>query len=117
VDFAKIDSTYEQLIDQTFIARQSPPSPEAALMDGVLDGEVQQAIDRLPEEYRIVVLLALVEEMSYKEISSALSIPLGTVMSRLHRGRKLLQADLVEFAARKGILGRQAGVAAHGDSK
>lgn len=117
VDFGKIDSTYEQLIDQSFIAHQTPPSPEAALMDSVLDGEIQQAIDRLPEEYRTVVLLALMEEMSYKEISSALSIPLGTVMSRLHRGRKLLQADLLEFATRKGILGRDARVAAHEDPK
>jgi RNA polymerase sigma-70 factor (ECF subfamily) len=59
---------------------------------------------RLPEEYRTVVLMALLEEMSYKEIAAALSIPLGTVMSRLHRGRKMLQASLVEFARRKGIL-------------
>ena len=49
--------------------------------------------------------MALVEEMSYKEIAAALSIPLGTVMSRLHRGRKLLQASLLEYARRKGILG------------
>jgi len=117
VDFGKIDSTYEQLIDENFIAGQTPPSPEAALMDSVLDGEIQQAIDRLPEEYRTVVLLALVEEMSYKEISAVLSIPLGTVMSRLHRGRKLLQGDLVEFATRRGILGRNVNVAAHEDPK
>lgn len=117
VDFGKIESTYEQMIDATFIARQSPPSPEVALMDSVLDGEIQQAMDKLPEEYRTVVLLALMEEMSYKEISSALSIPIGTVMSRLHRGRKLLQADLVEFATRKGILGRDLDVAAHEDSR
>ncbi len=50
------------------------------------------------------MIMALVEEMSYKEIASSLSIPLGTVMSRLHRGRKLLQAALLEFAERKGII-------------
>ena len=75
-------------------------------MDGVLDDEVQQALAQLPEEYRTVVLMALLEEMSYKEIASALSIPLGTVMSRLHRGRKMLQAELLEFARAKGILRR-----------
>ena len=64
-------------------------------MDGVLDGEVQSAIDDLPEEYRSVVIMALVEEMSYKEIASALSIPLGTVMSRLHRARKRIR-DAIE---------------------
>jgi RNA polymerase sigma-70 factor (ECF subfamily) len=51
-----------------------------------------------------VVVLALVEEMSYKEISRTLSIPLGTVMSRLHRGRKQLQAGLLEYASRRGII-------------
>ena len=68
------------------------------------DEEVDQALERLPEEYRTVVLMALIEEMSYKEIAAALSIPLGTVMSRLHRGRKLLQASLLEYAEKKGIL-------------
>ena len=51
-----------------------------------------------------MVLMALLEEMTYKDIASALSIPLGTVMSRLHRGRKMLQSQLIEFARRKGIL-------------
>ena len=73
-------------------------------MNGVLDEEVETAIARLPEEYRSVVILALVEELSYKEIASALSIPLGTVMSRLHRGRKQLQGQLMEYARKKGIL-------------
>ncbi len=84
-------------------------------MDRTLDGQVQQALDQLSEEYRLVVLMALLEEMSYKEIASALSIPLGTVMSRLHRGRKMLQASLLEFAQRKGILRRAADVATDED--
>ena len=79
-------------------------------MNGVLDAEVQVAIRDLPEEYRLVVLMALLEEMSYKEIAAALSIPLGTVMSRLHRGRKLLQARLLEYAERRGILPHRRGV-------
>jgi len=104
VDFGKIESSYEQAIEESFLTENRPASPEAAVMDGVLDEEVQQALELLPEEYRSVVLMALLEEMSYKEISQALSVPLGTVMSRLHRGRKLLQAQLLEFATRKGIL-------------
>jgi len=110
VDFGKIEATYEQMIEETFIRDRTPPSPEELVMDGVLDDEIQQAMGRLPEEYRTVVLMALLEEMSYKDIAAALSIPLGTVMSRLHRGRKLLQASLLEFARRKGIVGRPADV-------
>lgn len=106
VDFAKIESTYEQLIEETFLRDRTPSSPEEVLVDGMLDEEVEQAVAGLPEEYRTVVLMALLEEMSYKEIAAALSIPLGTVMSRLHRGRKLLQASLLEFARRRGILRR-----------
>jgi len=105
VDFAKIESAYEQAIDEEFLRRSQPASPEELVMEGILDHEIQQAVLDLPEEYRLVVLMALLEEMSYKEISSALSIPLGTVMSRLHRGRRLLQGALVDLARKRGILG------------
>jgi len=104
VDFTKIESAYEQAVDEEFLRKSRPPSPEAAVMEQVLDEEVQQAITDLPEEYRSVVLMALVEEMSYKEIAAAMSIPLGTVMSRLHRGRKMLQTSLLEYVRRKGIV-------------
>jgi RNA polymerase sigma-70 factor (ECF subfamily) len=106
VDFAKVEMTYERIIDEEFIRQNQPSSPEESVMAQILDDEVQGALNGLPEEYREVVIMALAEEMSYKEIASALSIPLGTVMSRLHRGRKLLQATLLEYAQRKGILKR-----------
>jgi RNA polymerase sigma-70 factor (ECF subfamily) len=111
VDFAKLESSYEVMVAEDYLNAHQPPSPEKSVMDAVLDDEIQQAMARLPEEYRSVVIMALVEEMSYKEIASALSVPLGTVMSRLHRGRKLLQASLLEFARRKGILSSRADVA------
>jgi RNA polymerase sigma-70 factor (ECF subfamily) len=110
VDFDKVEMAYERMIDDAFLESHQPVSPEKAVMDGVLDEEVQQAMDALPEEYRTVVVLALAEEMSYKEIAGTLSIPLGTVMSRLHRGRKLLQKSLLEYARRKGIIGGRGGV-------
>ncbi len=110
VDFDKVELVYERLVDDAFLQSRQPVSPEQAVMDGVLDAEVQQAMDALPEEYRTVVVLALAEEMSYKEIAGALSIPLGTVMSRLHRGRKLLQKSLLEYARRKGIISGRGGV-------
>ena len=104
VDFSKIESGYEQMIQEDYRSEHSRPTPEKVVMDGVLDHEVRDAIDALPAEYRVVVLLALVEELSYKEISAALSIPLGTVMSRLHRGRKLLQSRLTDYARKRGII-------------
>jgi len=119
VELDKVEAAYEKMVDEEFLRAKQPPSPERLVMDGVLDEEVRQALDDLPEEYRSVVLMALAEEMSDKEIAAALSIPLGTVMSRLHRGRKLLQAALMEYVKRKGILGSrddvsQAGAAGDG---
>jgi RNA polymerase sigma-70 factor (ECF subfamily) len=110
VESDKIEASYEQMVESTFLGPRAAASPEALLMEGVLDREVHEALARLPEEYRTVVLLALLEELSYREIATALSIPLGTVMSRLHRGRKLLQAALVGLARRKGIVRGPAGV-------
>lgn len=70
----------------------------------VFDDEINAAIDKLPDEYRLVVLLADVESLSYKEISEALDKPIGTVMSRLHRGRKMLQKTLVKYAHDHGYI-------------
>ena len=106
---------YEQMVEENFLSERQAPTPESVVMDGVLDGEIQEAMAELPEEYRTVVVMALVDEMSYKEIATALTIPLGTVMSRLHRGRKLLQAALLEFARRKGIVKGPRSVAPDGD--
>jgi len=117
VDFSKIEAVYDRVVSEEFLQDHQPRDPEEILMDGVLDHEVEEAIARLPDEYRAVVILALVEELSYKEIAATLSIPLGTVMSRLHRGRKQLQAALLEFAERKGILRRRSDVATGEDLK
>ncbi len=72
-------------------------------MDLVTDQEVKDAIEALPEQFRMAVLLADVEGFSYKEIAEILDIPIGTVMSRLHRGRKALQKALFEFATSRGL--------------
>jgi RNA polymerase sigma-70 factor (ECF subfamily) len=78
-------------------------SAEDELMDWFTDAEVKAAVESLPEQFRMAVLLADVEGFSYKEIAEILDIPIGTVMSRLHRGRKSLQKQLFEFAAARGI--------------
>ena len=71
---------------------------EAPTPEGLTDEEVLSAISRIPHNYSQVVVLADVEELSYKEIAGALAIPIGTVMSRLSRGRKLLREELAEYA-------------------
>ena len=116
VDFSKVELAYERIVDEQFLQAHRPVSPEEALMNGILDEEIETALARLPEEYRSVVILALVEDLSYKEIAAALSIPLGTVMSRLHRGRKQLQNQLLEYARKKGILSGPSDVATDGDT-
>ncbi len=74
-----------------------PPTPQH-----LTDEEVLAALERLPRDFQIPVALADVEEMSYREIADALQIPLGTVMSRLHRGRKLLRMELAGYARDAG---------------
>ena len=67
---------------------------------------MKDALEALPEQFRMAVLLADVEGFAYKEIAEILDIPIGTVMSRLHRGRKALQKQLYEFAASRGLTER-----------
>ena len=107
VDFSKIEAVYDKLVQDDFLQANQPPTPERLVLDGVVDGEIQDAMDALAEEYRTVLILAVVEEMSYKEIAAVLKIPIGTVMSRLHRGRKQLQLALAEYARRRGIIGAE----------
>jgi RNA polymerase sigma-70 factor (ECF subfamily) len=82
-------------------------SAEDDLMSRLADGEVVSALESLPEEFRIAVLLADMEGFSYKEIAEIMDIPIGTVMSRLHRGRKALQKRLYEYAVDHGLVGER----------
>lgn len=84
-------------------AARASRSAEDELMDWFSDDEVQAAIDALPESYRLAVLLSDVDGLSYKEIAEDLDIPIGTVMSRLHRGRKALQKQLHDYALDRGL--------------
>ncbi|MDQ3107876.1 MAG: RNA polymerase subunit sigma-24, partial [Actinomycetota bacterium] len=73
------------------------------------DTDVKAAIEALPDSFRMAVLLADVEGFSYKEIAEILDIPIGTVMSRLHRGRKALQKALFDFGTQRGLVGNRDG--------
>jgi RNA polymerase sigma-70 factor (ECF subfamily) len=85
-------------------AAQAGRSAEDELMDWFSESEVKEAVEELPENFRLPVLLADVEGFAYKEIAEILDIPIGTVMSRLHRGRKALQKRLYEFAAARNLV-------------
>ena len=85
---------------------QASRSAEDTLFDLFTDDEVKAALENLPEQFRLPVLLADVEEFSYKEIAEMLGIPIGTVMSRLHRGRKAMQKALADYATEQGMLTR-----------
>lgn len=75
-------------------------NPEEAFLQTLMDADVKTALESLPDAFRAVVMLADIEGFSYKEIAEILDIPIGTVMSRLHRGRKQLQVALWEYARR-----------------
>ncbi len=68
------------------------------------DEEVRRALLALPEAYRVPLVLLYAEELSYREMAEMLEVPLGTIMSRLHRGRKILERELWEFAKRRGLV-------------
>lgn len=85
-------------------AHTQAQSAEDEIFDLFTDDEVKRALEDLPEAYLLPVLLADVQDFSYQEIADMLDVPIGTVMSRLHRGRKALQKALVEFAEERGLI-------------
>jgi RNA polymerase sigma-70 factor (ECF subfamily) len=84
-------------------ALQALREPEAQAVRPMLEAEIRAALDELPEDFRMAVLLVDVQELSYKEAADALGCPVGTVMSRLHRGRRLLKGRLVSQARALGL--------------
>lgn len=79
-------------------------STEDVVLENLVEADIKRAVEDLPENFRMPVLLADLEGFSYKEIADILDIPIGTVMSRLHRGRKALQRALWEYARTRGLL-------------
>jgi RNA polymerase sigma-70 factor (ECF subfamily) len=79
-------------------------SAEARVLESLPDEDVQDALASLPEQFRLAVLLADVEGFSYKEIAEILDVPMGTVMSRLHRGRRALEKRLWDVMRERGLV-------------
>ena len=90
-----------QLLDQ---GRVAGSSPEAAMLNGQIDTEVRNALLGLPHDYKMAVLLVDIHGLSYQETADLLAVPVGTVMSRLYRGRKKLERSLLSFGRRYNYL-------------
>jgi RNA polymerase sigma-70 factor (ECF subfamily) len=100
VSFDDIDDSYLQ--NQLSGLPMETGDPEKEFFAKILDQDVVAAIEKLPDEFRMVVVLALYEGFAYQEIADILGIQVGTVKSRLHRGRKILQKLLWEYARNDG---------------
>ncbi len=102
VDFAELEETFESAVLST--DSRAIRTPEDEVMEATLDSEVRGALTALPHNYKVVVLLADIEGYAYKEIADILAIPVGTVMSRLYRGRRLLERALLSYGVRYNYL-------------
>lgn len=97
-------------IDDNFLYGQlaegntSLANPERQLFNKIFDDDVKKAIEELPDDFRLVVVLSFLEGFSYQEIAEIADLQLGTVKSRLHRGRKLLQKELFDYAIKNGYV-------------
>ncbi len=104
VDLDGVEDLYLYKRVATAETNRAARSAEDEVFEALEGSDVRQAIDKLPLKYRMPVLMADLEGFSYKEIAGMLEIPIGTVMSRLHRGRRALQKLLWKTAAERGFL-------------
>jgi RNA polymerase sigma-70 factor (ECF subfamily) len=106
------DRQVDDLLQRYAVDQQTylPPETRDDFLKHIIGDEVLRALDELPFEFRMAVLLADMHDLSYKEIADVLDCPVGTVMSRLHRARKLLQTKLFEYAVERGIIHPPEGV-------
>ena len=91
-----------------FEPRDTSGEPDKEMLDRLLDDEVEQAVQALPDEFKMVVLLSDIEGLQYKEIADILSCPIGTVRSRLSRGRRLFKRQLWADAQDHGFVDKDA---------
>lgn len=101
VVWEEIEQTYESLVAEH---ERGEGSPETLLFSKVMDHEIEQALKELPEEYRTVIILVDIEELSYEEAVEAMACPVGTIRSRLSRGRRMLQVALRDYALEHGLI-------------
>ncbi len=98
VDYDEVSTYYESVRSE----QSDTTDMEDIMYRDMLDDQITKALQRLPEDFRTVVLLCDVEGFTYEEIANMLDVPIGTIRSRLHRGRNLLRVELEEYADRRG---------------
>lgn len=98
VDYDEVSTFYETIRAE----RTDTSDLEDKMFRELIDDDISNALDELPEDFRTVVLLCDVEGFTYEEIANMLDVPIGTIRSRLHRGRNLLKAQLMEYAKKRG---------------
>src|SRR6056297_2563934 len=99
VDYDEVASFYESIRAE----RTETSDLEDTMYRELIDDDITNALDQIPEDFRTVVLLCDVEDFTYEEIANMLDVPIGTIRSRLHRGRNLLKAQLMEYAKKRGF--------------
>ena len=104
-DLGEVEDLYLYRRIGSFETAAASLSAEEQFLDLFTDDEVKAALEDLPDNFRLPVLLADVEGFAYREIADILDVPVGTVMSRLHRGRKAMQSALYSFAVDRGLVG------------
>lgn len=95
------DFLYSRLLKETLEPNENP---EQILFSQIVEDDVKKVMDNLPEEFKMVVILSFIEDCSYKEIAEIMDTNIGTVKSRLHRGRTMLQKALYEYAKKRGFV-------------
>lgn len=100
VDYADVENFYDSIRAESTDTNDL----QEKLFGGLLGDEVTSALKSLPEDFRTVVILCDIEGLTYEEIAEFIDRPIGTVRSRLHRGRKLLQGKLFEYAKQRGLI-------------
>jgi RNA polymerase sigma-70 factor (ECF subfamily) len=101
---AATEEEFEDQVENLGLRSDAPSSnPEALVLDRLMEGEVQTALDGLPEDFRTVLLMVDIQELRYEEAANVLQIPVGTVRSRVSRGRAMLKKALAGFARSRGL--------------
>jgi RNA polymerase sigma-70 factor (ECF subfamily) len=98
VDYDEVASFYETIRAD----RTESSDLEDKMFRELIDDDLTSALEKIPEDFRTVVLLCDVEDFTYEEIANMLDVPIGTIRSRLHRGRNLLKTQLMEYASNRG---------------
>ncbi len=98
VDYDEVATFYETIRAE----RTETSDLEDKMFRELIDDDLSRALDNIPEDFRTVVLLCDVEDFTYEEIANMLDVPIGTIRSRLHRGRNLLKAQLMDYATKRG---------------